>query len=96
VTAEPELVTVSVAIEKLDRRGPISNWGDETRLWLSFNPVEKTIGIAGNRDALMSLARHCLTLAQDGAVPGSSLYWEPESAWFETNEAGLPLSLASD
>jgi hypothetical protein len=79
VTAEPDVVAVSVAIEKLDQRGPISNWDDGTRLWLSFNRADKTIGIAGNRDALVSLARHCLTLAQDGARPGASLYWAPES-----------------
>lgn len=96
MTAEQEVVTVSIDIEKLDQRGPISNWDDGTRLWLSFNEVEKTIGIAGNRDALLSLARHCLTLAQDGTLPGSSLYWEPESGWFETDEAGLHLSLVSD
>lgn len=88
-----ESLTVHVEVRRIDERGVISNWHDESRLWLSFNQPEKTIGIAGNRAALTSLAKHLLTLAQQGAQPGSNLYWEPESGWFETDEAGLHISL---
>jgi hypothetical protein len=92
-TDEPETITIDVQIQKLDTRGAISNWDDDTKLWLSFNDGDKTIGIAGNRAALNSLARHLLTLTQPGTQPESNLYWEPESGWFETDEAGLHLSL---
>jgi hypothetical protein len=90
----PESLTVEVDVQKIDDNGVISNWQDETRLWLSFNEHERTIAISGNRAALTSVARHLLTLAQPDAQPGSNLYWEPESGWFETDEAGLHISLA--
>ena len=85
---------VAVDIRRLDEHGLISNWDDATKLRLSFNDQDKTIGIAGNRAALNSLARHLLTLSQPGARPGYNLHWEPESGWFETNEAGLHISLS--
>jgi hypothetical protein len=84
---------ITVDVRKVDKHGLISNWDNETKLWLSFNQSDKTIGIAGNRAALTSLARHLLTLAQADATPGNNLYWEPESGWFETDEAGLHISL---
>lgn len=92
--SKPETVTIDVQIERLDARVPISNWDDDTKLWLCFNEREKIIGIAGDRAALNSLARHLLTLSQPGALPGYNLSWEPESGWFETDEAGLHISLA--
>lgn len=57
--SDPETVTVDLQIQRLDDRGPISNWDDDTKLWLSFNERERTIGIAGNRAALNSLASIC-------------------------------------
>ena len=90
----PETLTCDVQIQKIDANGPISNWDDDTKLWLSFNERDKSIGIAGNRAALNSLARHLLTLTQPGAKPGYNLHWEPEAGWFETDEAGLHISLA--
>ena len=84
---------ITVAIRRVDEHGLVSNWDADTKMWLSFNQQDKTIGIAGNRAALTSLARHLLTLAQEDATPGNNLYWEPESGWFETDEAGLHISL---
>ncbi|MCL8026022.1 Imm32 family immunity protein [Nocardioides bruguierae] len=84
---------ISVDIRQVDEHGLVSNWDDDTKLWLSFQEQDRTIGIAGNSAALTSLARHLLTLAQADAMPGHNLYWEPESGWFETNEAGLHISL---
>jgi hypothetical protein len=92
-TDDPETITIDVQIQKLDAHGPVSNWADDTKLWLSFNDVDKTIGIAGNRAALNSLARHLLTLTQPGTQPGYNLSWDPESGWFATDDAGLHLSL---
>ncbi len=87
------MLPITVDIRKVDEHGLISNWDDEAKLWLSFDERVKTIGIAGNRAALSSLARHLLTLTQPDARPGYNLYWEPESGWFETNEAGLHIRL---
>jgi hypothetical protein len=84
---------ITVDIRKVDEHGLVSNWDDGTRLWLSFDERDRTIGIAGNRTALNALARHLLTLTQPDARPGHNLYWEPESGWFETDAAGLHISL---
>jgi hypothetical protein len=90
---EATTLPITVDIRKVDEHGLMSNWDDATRLWLSFNERDKTIGVAGNRAALNSLARHLLTMTQPDASPGFNLYWEPESGWFETDEAGLHISL---
>ena len=91
---EVETVPVTVPIRKVDEHGLISNWDDDTRLWLSFDPKDQTIVISGNRAGLNSLARHLLTLTQPDAKSGYNLHWENSSGWFETDEAGLHLSLA--
>lgn len=94
VTSDEETtLPTTVNVRQVDEHGLISNWDDETNLWLSSDEQGKTIGIAGNRAALNSLARHLLTLTQPDARPGYNLYWEPEWSWFETDEAGLHISL---
>ncbi|CUR61704.1 hypothetical protein NOCA150004 [metagenome] len=81
-------------VRPLDERGPLSDWDDATRLWVSYNEKDKLVGIEGNRAALNSLARHLLTLTRPEAVPGYNLSWEAESGWFETDEVGLHIMLA--
>ncbi len=50
-----------------------------------------TIHIVANVAGLRSLARHLLTLAQDGQE-GGHVDYDADSGWFDTTEFGLRIS----
>ncbi|QFG20433.1 hypothetical protein [Actinomadura sp. WMMB 499] len=54
------------------QRGLAFGWEDGYDISVSAEAGE--VVVAANREGLISLARHLLTLAQDGVTPGSHLH----------------------
>ena len=74
----------------------ISNWEDDSRCEFHLEgDSSPVIHIVANVAGLRSLARHCLTLAQEGQE-GAHVDYDAESGWFETPEFGLRVSRAWD
>jgi len=48
-----------------------------SRCLTGFDEDDKEFAFVGNMDALLSLAEHCLDLAEDGSPPGVELIYEP-------------------
>lgn len=54
-------------------------------VWTNGFVIEVIVGdgevvISGNREGLISLAQHCLTLAEDGVPPGTHVHAGPYDA----------------
>ncbi|WP_404348685.1 hypothetical protein LG324_13545 [Phycicoccus jejuensis] len=69
----------------------VSNWDDESRLQLHVDDLhdQQVVQIIANVAGLRSLARHCLTLAQEGLTGPQHVDFDADSGWFETHEVGL-------
>lgn len=76
----------------------VSNWDDETKMELRVDEEGegRLVHIVGNVAGLRSLARHCLTLAQDGLTDPQHLDFDAESGWFDTDDVGLRIERAWD
>ena len=74
----------------------VSNWDDAARCGLYMEEDgQSTFHIVANVAGLRSLARHCLTLAQNGQEDGH-VDFDGDSGWFETQEHGLRISRGWD
>ena len=74
----------------------ISNWEDESRCELHLEGDSAPfMHIVANVAGLRSLARHLLTLAQEGQS-GAHVDFDAESGWFETTDLGLRISRGWD
>ncbi len=75
----------------------ISNWEDDSRceLHVEGDDSAPVIHIVANTAGLRSLARHLLTLAQDGQS-GAHVDYDADSGWFESTAFGLRISRGWD
>lgn len=74
----------------------ISNWEDDSRCELHIEGgAERVMHIVANVAGLRSLARHLLTLAQEGQLE-AHLDYDADSGWFETTDLGLRISRGWD
>ncbi|WP_205474837.1 hypothetical protein [Nocardioides sp. SYSU D00038] len=74
----------------------VSNWDDDTRCALHVEgDSQPTLHIVANVAGLWSLARHCLTLAQDGQE-GGHVDYDADSGWFDSPDFGLRISRGWD
>jgi hypothetical protein len=79
-----------------DDAAAVSNWDDDTRCALYVEEDSPpTLHIVANVAGLRSLARHCLTLAQEGQE-GGHLDYEADSGWFDSADFGLRISRGWD
>ncbi len=69
----------------------VSNWEEGSRLQLHVDDLDdhRAVQITANVAGLRSLARHCLTLAQEGLSGPQHVDFDADSGWFETHEVGL-------
>lgn len=76
----------------------VSNWDDGTRMELHVTETgaERLVHIVANVAGLQSLARHCLTLAQEGLTDAQHVDYDADSGWFDTNDVALRIERAWD
>ncbi len=73
----------------------VSNWEEDARCDLHLTPEGSVFHITANVAGLRSIARHCLTLAQQGQEE-AHVDFDCDSGWFETEDFGLRISRAWD
>jgi hypothetical protein len=76
----------------------VSNWDDETKVELHVTGRDEArlVHIVANVAGLRSLARHCLTLAQEGVTDAQHLDYDADSGWFDTDDVALRIERAWD
>jgi hypothetical protein len=76
----------------------VSNWDDDTKLELHVDEEGegRLVHVVANVAGLRSLARHCLTLAQDGLTGAQHVDFDADCGWFDTDDVGLRIERAWD
>jgi hypothetical protein len=74
----------------------VSNWDDDTKMELHVDETGegRLVHIVANVAGLKSLARHCLTLAQEGLTGPEHIDFDPDCGWFDTDDVGLRIERA--
>ena len=65
---------INMNIHEYKGQGITLEWEDDYKIYAKLNVDRKYVNIAANRPGLISLARHLLTLAQDGIPNGYDLH----------------------
>lgn len=90
--ATPHIITKVAPYDP--SRGLISEWNEGTVLRVELlDSPEPTAVISGNRLGLQSLARHLLTLSQQGVPAGSHLDFDSYCGWLEDGSAAIRIEL---
>ncbi|MEU1723347.1 hypothetical protein [Nonomuraea sp. NPDC005692] len=92
---EPEATTVVIEIRAYDPARGVGSWNEKgTTLRAEvFTDPEPTVVISGNPAGLTSLARHLLTLAQEGVPDGRHFDFDTYCGWLAEDSMALRLEV---